>query len=149
MPTKTAEFVLRDDLKKAMSGLWLMTWHEDREINPGVPDISYVMLGGNYETGWLELKAVTEMEISRAGKVRFHVEPSQHQWISRHDQKIPIHFLCAVGERCFLLHGSAHELIDRPLRVDELHSAAIIMIPKAALRQELPSVLKKLTSRDR
>lgn len=98
-----SEFELRHKLRDAMKGLWRLTWHEDRHINPGVPDISFVVLGHDCETGWLELKATSKLPPS--GRLKFTVEPSQIEWIRDHNPLIPIRFLVRVEYEWFLLDG--------------------------------------------
>lgn len=103
-----------------MLGLWIRTWHEDKEITPGVPDLSYVIIGG-YETGWLELKAVEESD-----KFQFEIEPSQHQWIEAHCEWVPVHFLAAVGNDWFVVPGRYHkELAQKMNRYDLLEFAIL------------------------
>lgn len=93
-----------------MAGQWNMTWHEDREISPGVPDLSYVMRGGDYEMGWLELKAGKD----------FEVESSQHRWIQRHLGLIPIHFLVALGDYWVLVDGTRHLSLEPGMKLGPL-----------------------------
>jgi hypothetical protein len=119
---KKAELNLRHRLRDAMNGSWLLTWHEDRHINPGVPDLSFVMKKGNCETGWIELKA--EREYDSKGKVNFCVEPSQIDWIERHRERVPIFFMVAVGEDWFLLSGIWSKHLQNVTR-DDLYQGAI------------------------
>jgi hypothetical protein len=104
MHTKS-ELEFRKYLNKQMNGLWLMTWHEDGLVNPGVPDVSYVM-NGNCETGWLELKAIEGAD--KNGNYKFTLEPSQHRWIDAHHDRVPVHILCATDAVCWLVPGDLH-----------------------------------------
>jgi len=103
-----------------MVGLWIRTWHEDKEISPGVPDLSYVMLGGTFETGWIELKAENESKW-----VKFRIEPSQHQWIRNHHNLIPVHFLVAVGDDWYLIPGNCHEELAKKMSKLDLAEMAV------------------------
>jgi hypothetical protein len=98
-----------------------MTWHEDREISPGVPDLSYVLLGNDCETGWLELKA----SLSSSKSTTFKIEPSQHQWIGAHVGKIPIHFLVAWGDQWYFIDAKHHERLALSITKTELAAIAI------------------------
>ena len=106
MPTRDRELDLRHRLRDGMRGRWLLTWHEDGRVNPGVPDVSYVITDKVYnirhETGWLELK------VAKEGTVQ--VEPAQHQWMRLHAGLVPAHFLIEHNDRWFLVDGvmSAH-----------------------------------------
>jgi len=145
---KTPEGEFRDYLDRAMRGLWLMTWHEDREINPGVPDVSYVMNGLFHETGWLELKAIRYDEKKEEHK--FTLEPSQHAWFEAHCKKIPVHLLLCLGDHfVFLVDSSFHKEFVRPLTIDKLRMISTATIPKSDLRFQLPDHLKRLTDRRR
>ena len=123
-----------------------MTWHEDREITPGVPDLSYVMLPNEsiwqYETGWLELKAVEtkpgrlrstarpRREDYERTEVQFKIEPSQVSWIGRHHQLCPVDFLCAVDDLWFLVSGRMVEwLASGPISLYELYSNSVYIAP--------------------
>jgi hypothetical protein len=98
-----------------------MTWHEDREISPGVPDLSYVLLGDDCETGWLELKAT----LSPGKSVTFKIEPSQHRWIRMHLGRIPIHFLVAWGDQWYFIDAKHHERLALSITKAELAAIAI------------------------
>lgn len=110
-----------------------MTWHEDREVNPGVPDLSYVVKPGNFETGWLELKRVlpspatcdarpqTSRHTPRPDeKIKFELEASQHQWISQHHHRVPVHFLLGYGAEYYLLDGRFHRDLVKPVTIHQL-----------------------------
>ena len=107
-----------------MHGRWLLTWHEDKEITPGVPDLSYVMLGPGHETGWVELKA------EPPGKsAKFKIESSQHQWMTPHVHRIPIHFLLAVGDEWFFVCACHHVRLTERITVEELTNIAVAKFP--------------------
>lgn len=116
-----------------MRGLWYMTWHETGAISPGVPDLSYVMRGGGFETGWLELKGVDGV-----------VEQSQHDWMANHATLIPVHFLVIDKLNWWLIPGVFHkELFKR--RPDELAYDHGDRGP--TMREKLSLVLKHVTRR--
>lgn len=140
----TPELEFRGDLAAAMVGAWLMTWHEDREINPGVPDVSYVMAGGKYETGWLELKATRV----KSGPILFKVEASQHRWIDAHHHKVPVHFLLAGPMTVWLVGGAHHRRLASALSADDLDGIGT-PIRRDMLRRQLPALLKSATFRGR
>lgn len=131
-----------------MRGIWTMTWHEDREINPGVPDVSYVMNGGNYETGWLELKAV-KTGPNVAGEYKFKVEPSQHEWMKNHHNKIPVHFLLKTPNRIWLLPGEFHHALANPISTRALSSLSVAGMFPQNMRMVLYEYLRKYTDRRR
>lgn len=141
----TPEATFRIDLDKAMVGLWLMTWHEDREISPGVPDCAYVMNGGRYETGWLELKAIRNADPPYS----FKLEPSQHRWIEAHHAKIPVHFLLATGKNIWLIPGAHHRMLTSPVSIEQLRLASICECTRESLRATLYNNLRDLTDRGR
>lgn len=149
----TLEMVLRRCVAAHMAPYWVKTWHEDREVNPGVPDLSYVMKGdNNYETGWLELKAEPFVEVPNARKaasVTFRVEPSQHQWIAAHHPLVPVHFLCMLGTHCYLVPGAHHILISNKLTTDQLRALSIANFDKDDTSKILPGELRRLSRRDR
>lgn len=146
--SRTPEGEFRGFLDKAMSGAWIMTWHEDREINPGVPDVSYVMTCGEYETGWLELKAIRYD--SKKEKHKFTLEPSQHSWIQAHCKRVPVHLLLCLGDYLvFLVDGALHGRFAEAISIEELRSISTATIPKSDLRVQLTLQLRQLTDRRR
>ena len=169
MPTKTKtagpESSLRKWLQKHMVGILEMTWHEDREINPGVPDLSYVVKPGNFETGWLELKAVlpspavcrARREVSPIGfmltdsseKIKFEIEPSQHEWMSNHAARVPCHFLLGYGEWYFLLDAKYHRLLVVSQTIHYLRHLSVMFCHESELRVKLAHELAELTDRYR
>lgn len=146
--SKTPESRFRGGIAKAMYFHWLLTWHEDREINPGVPDISFVMKSGDYETGWLELKAC--MITAAKPKTNFHIEPSQHTWMRNHAGIIPAYFLIQINdERCYLVHGEKHQELAVPLTTEQLEALSMASFESTRIRQTLPALLQGLTRRTR
>ena len=138
----------RRDLAKAMFFHWQLTWHEDREVNPGVPDLSFVMKSGDYETGWLELKAC--MITGTKPKTNFHIEPSQHTWMRGHAGIIPANFLIQINdETCHLVHGLKHQELAAPLTTDQLEALSMASFPSSAIRRTLQALLQGLTRRTR
>lgn len=146
MPTNKAELALRRDLKTWMAGSWLLTWHEDKEINPGVPDLSYVMLDGSYETGWIELKA--EYIKSLGDRFEVGIEPSQHQWIERHYPRIPVSILIGVNDLRYLIPGRHHAMFKEKVDTNLLDRLAIVQFHRSDTSAMLPGVLKTLTKRN-
>lgn len=143
---KPPELKFRHFLAPKMQEYWLMTWHEDREISPGVPDLHYVMnspLGqlSEYRVGWLELKAVDNPLNSRT---KISVEPSQHQYIRRWLDKMPMHFLVRVIDRIYIIPAKWSKEIavarcDYDLSIiaaDEFHQSLITERLPAYLREE-------------
>ncbi len=109
---KPPELKFRKFLDKAMEGLWKFTWHEDREISPGVPDLHYVMVesGSRFCVGWLELKAQDE---NLTKSQRIGVEPSQHQYIRRWNDHMQIDFLIRIKDWVYLVRGEHSATISR------------------------------------
>ncbi len=127
-----------------MSGIWLPSIHVENHLNPGVPDLSYVMLGGEYETGWLELKAVED-----APTITIHVEPSQHRWIEAHCASVPVHLLLRVGRVAYLVCGSMHRRFLKSVTHEDLRSIALVGFQVEAMRAQLNKYLKEATFRGR
>jgi hypothetical protein len=126
-----------------MTGQWMMTWHEDRGISPGVPDLHYVMLGDDkYRVGWLELKSI-DREITATSRIK--IEPSQHQYMRRWLPHMPIHFLVRANKIVYLVDGkyaAALSLLDSPnsicaISVGHFHQDQIVT--------HLPPLLKVIT----
>lgn len=141
------ETVLRQQLSQRMFGLWTMTWHEDRAISPGVPDLSFVMKGADCETGWLELKAVDdEPEYTHA---TLKIEPSQIEWMPKHAKVCPVYFLVAVGPVCYLIDGGHAKELSQMISYDQLRRIADIYFPRKQLREELSRALIVRTLRRR
>jgi len=84
------ELEFRRELVEKMGGTWTPTIHVENRLNPGVPDMSYVMTHLGCETGWLELKAY---RLASDKRVSIKVERGQHEWMAAHAYRVPAHFL--------------------------------------------------------
>jgi hypothetical protein len=126
-----------------MAEQWMMTWHEDRGISPGVPDLHYVMRGdGEYRVGWLELKSI-DREISKTSRIK--VEPSQHQYLRRWLPYMPIHFLVRANSVVYLVEGkyaAALPLLDSP---NSICAISVAYFGQDRIDVDLPHILKKIT----
>lgn len=141
------ELALRRDLNKAMSGYWVLDWHEDREINPGVPDISFVMRGGKCETGWIELKAIRR-PVSQL--YSFKLEPSQPPWFREHHDVVPTFFYLRVeGVADFLVPGKYYNEVALPITDAHLREISVCVIDPKSITPDLPRELRKATDRTR
>ena len=138
------ELDFRRELSKAMRHLWVLTWHEDREINPGVPDISYVIPDCHHETGWLELKAIKP---PLHDNYRFKIEPSQHRWIERHHMYVPVHFLLAAGDYVWFIAGKHHTQLLAPLNKRDLCDLGK-MFPREDLCMSVYAAISEATLRE-
>jgi hypothetical protein len=140
-----AELEFRRDLSTALMGRWRLTWHEDGSIGPGVPDCSFVMLGGKCETGWLELKAT----FLDSGPYKFKLEPSQHVWITAHLDLIPVYLLLASPKHVWLLNSEYHNMIDgRALLSRHLDEHCYTRVERSDL-VSLSKPLREVTTRSR
>ena len=136
-----AELRFRHYLGPAMAGHWMMTWHEDRHISPGVPDLHYV-IDEDCRVGWLELKAM-EVELSKSYRVK--VEPSQHQYIRRWLPYMPIHFLIRTKRTVYLVHGKYHAALPEVHNAHDMRSICTITCDQADIAKVLTPALKRLT----
>lgn len=142
--TTASELKFRHIVRDAMEGRWMMTWHEDRHISPGVPDLHYVVLddGLDHRVGWLELKSIsTELTAQH----RIKVEPSQHQYIRRWRPVMPIHFLVRVKQNIYLLDGNHHGALSELSDENTLLSLSLADMPQADIGAVLPAYLKIIT----
>lgn len=144
MKNEHPETILRRAVKNGMSGTWEMTWHEDRQVSPGTPDISFVMIHAHCETGWLELKALGALEQQ---PWKFKLEPSQPEWMVRHAHRIPVFFLVAVGQTCWLINGRLWAVLQRPITELTLDEISTTKFEFADMRSVLAPVLIDLTYR--
>lgn len=142
--TRTPEGKLRQCVKEQMSPHWLITWHEDREINPGVPDLSFVPRTGSHETGWIELKRVL---VAPGEQVKFKIEPSQHQWVEAHCPLIPVHFIVAVNDVCYFVPGSSHRELSQNLHLEALGNMALSTFPMRDMAPALTRLGNMITKR--
>lgn len=138
-----AESVFRREVAQVMEEHCLCTWHEDRIISPGVPDLHYVCKGlpGEYRVGWLELKAISKF----IGAKRVHVEPSQHQYARKWGPHMPIHFLVKVGKKVYLIPSNMSREISLAVDDSYLVSAADHVFDMDSDFHTLPDKLKTIT----
>ena len=141
----TLELEFRKELIREMTGFWTPTIHVESHLNPGVPDLSYVMTKSGCETGWLELKA-----LANSVMVSIKVERSQHQWMTAHANRIPAHFLILVGDQCFLVHGRNHKALLGTINLmDDLLPVTTATFHRSKIKSMLPSMLIASTNRGR
>lgn len=139
------ELKFRHYIGPRMEGKWAMTWHEDREISPGVPDLHYMMgTMEEYRVGWLELKAL-DTNITRSSRIK--VEPSQHQYFRRWRQLMPIHFLIRIRETVCVVESGYHATLPA---IDDNNGLFLISIKDGIFHQseigeKLPLLLKRFT----
>ena len=136
-----AEMVFRKEVDNVISEECLFTWHEDRIISPGVPDLHYVCKNGDFRVGWLELKAIHKFGDGK----RIHVEPSQHQYMRKWGAAMPIHFLIKVGKNIYLIPSSASREV--AMATDEFYLAAA-SVSKFTMGDDfhtLPHTLREIT----
>lgn len=140
------ELRLRREMAAQMKGKWRLTWHEDRHVNPGVPDASYVMLKmGRHQTGWLELKAIWDPGDK---SFQFTLEPSQHRWIGDHLSLIPIQFLVAVGDTVYLVDSRWHERLTESMNKNILATICVDQFHINSIGEFLPRCLSEATEID-
>jgi len=138
-----AELRFRHFLGPAMAGEWMMSWHEDRHISPGVPDLHYVMKAEDpHRVGWLELKAI---DVKMSATHRIKVEPSQHQYIRKWRAHMPIHFLIRVQKEIFLIDGKYHAAISEATELSTLISLAVVWSPQDSIVSALSPALRTIT----
>jgi hypothetical protein len=137
------ELKFRRFLGPAMADQWMMTWHEDRHISPGVPDLHYVMIDeAAHRVGWLELKAM-DIELSKLYRIR--VEPSQHQYIRRWVPMMPIHFLIRVKRVIYLVDGKHHDALPEIHNANDMRLICTATCDQADIAKVLTPALKTLT----
>jgi len=138
------ETKLRRSVGKEMDPYWQMTWHEDREISPGVPDLHYVMKDSysEHRVGWLELKAI-DTQITKSQRVG--VEPSQHQYLRKWVHLMPIHFLVRVQERIFVIPGKYSRELSAAICRGDLAVISDIQFDEVDMAEMLPKFLRETT----
>lgn len=146
MPTSLPETAFRHLIASCDLRLhWLMSWHEDREITPGMPDLHYVMKGEpdeRFRVGWLELKAIN----TRLSKTnRIGVKPSQHQYNRAWARHMPIHFLVRVQDRVYLIPGAFSKELATAFCEADLGALCITNFHKSDLVEKLPQFLRDIT----
>lgn len=141
---KDPELKFRKFVDTQMEGLWKMTWHEDREISPGVPDLHYVMVesGARFCVGWLELKAI-DVIVSKSKRIG--VEASQHQYIRRWADHMPIHFLIRAKDYCYVVDGRMSPLIPVAGCEADMRIASVIHFHESDLTWKLAEFLRSKT----
>lgn len=140
--TKLPETKLRKFLATQMDTFWQMTWHEDREITPGVPDLHYVMKGGDHRVGWLELKAI-DTNLTKTQKIS--VEPSQHQYLRRWGSVMPIHFLVRVLDHVYVIPSIYAKELNNATNETELMAMSSIHFYQRDMMKVLPAFLSGVT----
>lgn len=122
-----------------------MTWHEDREITPGVPDLHYVMKGEpgeEFRVGWLELKAI-DTRITKTQRIG--VEPSQHQYLRRWVPYMPIHFMVRIQERIYIVPGKWAKELSQACCEADMKLLSLLDFDQQQLAEVLPPFLKEIT----
>lgn len=145
------ELDFRKDLIERMGGRWYAAIHVENHLNPGVPDMSYVMVAPGHETGWLELKAAPARSHIDSQLV-FKVESSQHQWMIKYARRVPCHFLikiCGSANRYYLVSGTRHNELAGEVSERDLISHATSVFDDSNLIYGLTESLQSLTKRDR
>jgi len=126
-----------------MAPHWMLCWHEDREISPGVPDLHYIPKSDeDHRVGWLELKA---LDVPLSKNHRIKVEPSQHQFIRKWRPYMPIHFLIRIKGDIFLIDGSYHAEIPMAAEISTLMSLSVKWFHQDDTVEVLPGILKTIT----
>ncbi len=144
MHTKKDEVDFRHYIEPRMRTHWKMTWHEDRCISPGVPDLHYCFLPEGttkYRIGWLELKA---SRVSLSKRNRIAVEPSQHQYYRRWLPMMPIHFLVRVETTIYLIPGELHDEIPYVDSENIFPSMSVCWFRQIDIASVLPEQLKSI-----
>lgn len=128
-------------LRDEMSSYWSVTRHEDGGISPGVPDLHYSM-GAGHQIGWLELKSKVA-EITKSNRIQ--IEPSQHQYIRKWRDLMPIYFLIRADKIVYLVdgkHAAAVSLLDSP---NTICAISLAYFPQAEIATKLPPLLRQIT----
>ena len=136
-----AELKFRHYLGPAMIEQWMMTWHEDRHISPGVPDLHYV-IDTECRVGWLELKAI-DTELTKSQRIK--VEPSQHQYMRRWIPYMPIHFLIRVKRTVYLVDAKHHAALPEVHNAHDMFLLSSVTCDQSDIAEILTPTLKLLT----
>lgn len=143
MNSADRELEMRHRLKRMFDpSFWELTWHEDRQVSPGVPDASYVLKPHShmvYQTGWLELKS--EAAFDKKGTVKFKLQPAQHDWIERHQRLIPVDILVEVGEIWYFVAPGVHLLLGAGIAEDTLKNASVTFGHRDTMKHPLSAAL--------
>jgi hypothetical protein len=142
-----AEQKFRESLSnnEALKVEWATTWHEDREISPGVPDMHYVMKGQpgeEFRVGWIELKAI-ETNITASQHIK--VEPSQHQYIRRWSPLMPIHFMVRIKSWVHLIPGAYHRELASATCLADIAAISVLTFDQSQIAAVLPPYLRQIT----
>lgn len=141
------ELIYRKWLLNQVGGRWLAAIHVENHLCPGVPDLSYVIMGAGHETGWLELKIALGRKGSQT--IDLKVEPSQHHWMIRYARRVPTHFLIKFRDEHFLIDGVHHNELAKSLVADDLRRVALESYTDDTLAhgliKSLSAVTKKIT----
>lgn len=120
---------------------WNMTYHEDRTVSPGVPDLHYV-IDDTCRVGWLELKASFKA-LGKANRIK--VEPSQHQYIRKWGKLMPIHFLIKIKDWIYLVPGAYHAELPNAVSEVDMKLLSVLDFHEDELTVKLSPFLRKLT----
>lgn len=143
------ELAYRKSLIEQMRGRWLVAIHVENHLNPGVPDLSYVMVADGHETGWLELKACAKpARVSATTPLKFEIEPSQHRWMAHYTHRVPSHFLIQVGDENYLVNGRHHTRMSETVTISLLGELAdAVIINDERFAHKLATALSRFTRR--
>lgn len=133
---------LRDYVEPRMRDHWMMTWHEDRQVSPGVPDAHYVM-SPRHRVGWLEFKAL-DADITPRNRVT--VMPSQHQYLRRWCPYMPIHFLIRIVDRIYIVPGERHMEVTQMTCYADIAMLSELQFDQKQIAEALPPFLKQVTA---
>lgn len=139
------ETKLRQYIVAPMKEEWMMTWHEDREISPGVPDLHYVMKGlpgEQFRVGWLELKAI---DTNITASQRIGIKSSQHQYLRRWCEHMPILFLVRIQNWMYVVPGAYHAELSMASCETDMVLLSLINFEQTQLQEVLPPFLRDLT----
>jgi hypothetical protein len=139
------ELEFRKKLIGRMGTRWLCAIHVESHLNPGVPDLSFVMNGTGFETGWLELKSVT----SAKQHYTIKVEPSQHRWMRKYAEFVPTYFLIEADTCLYLINGRHHDKLVPPVTVADLIAMSEWWVGDDNYAPTLAMILKYVTYRSR
>lgn len=143
-----SELGYRQHLIDIMGGRWLVAINRENNLNPGIPDLSFLMVAPGHEMGWLELK-FSQMPRRKTGTLDLQVEPSQHQWMLRYAHRVPTFFLIGVSDQSFLINGTHHQQLASKVSLDDLNRLAIMKATEDDLVIRLATTLSELTKRNR
>lgn len=140
------EIAFRKDLIERMHGRWLIAIHRESDLNPGIPDLSFVLTGQGHETGWLELKYCA---YHKNAALKLKIQSGQHMWMQRYAHRVPSFYFIRVHEHYFLVNGMFTNALAGPVTFDDLKRIATAHFHDTNLVTELTAKLSELTRRDR